>query len=112
MGPLPRGADHHALATPRAELETRIATAVLVPPPADRDEVRFGATVTTRDENGAARVVSIVGVDESDPAADLVAFVAPLARALLGHRVGDVVTVRTPRGEDRLEIVSVDYDGR
>jgi transcription elongation GreA/GreB family factor len=40
-----------------------------------------------------------------DPAAGLVAFVAPLARALLGHRVGDVVTVRAPGGEDRLEIL-------
>jgi hypothetical protein len=59
---------------------------------------------------GANARVSIVGVDEADPAAGLVAFVAPLARALLGHRVSDVVTVRAPGGEDRLEILSVDYD--
>jgi transcription elongation factor GreB len=46
-----------------------------------------------------------IAVDEADPAAGLVAFVAPVARALLGHRVGDVVTVRAPGGEDRLEIL-------
>jgi transcription elongation factor GreB len=45
-----------------------------------------------------------------DPAAGLVAFVAPLARALLGHRVGDVVTVRAPGGEEGIDILSVDYD--
>ena len=44
-----------------------------------------------------------------DPAAGLVAFVAPLARALLGHRVGDVVTVHTPSGQEG-QILSVDYD--
>jgi transcription elongation factor GreB len=110
LGHVPQGPDHHALAARRTELEQRIATAVLVPPPANRGEVRFGATVTVRDDDGNARVVSIVGVDESHPAAGLVAFVAPLARALLGHHVGDVVTVRAPGGEEGLAILSVDYD--
>jgi transcription elongation factor GreB len=83
---------------------------VLASPPMDRNEVRFGARVKIRGEHGRVREVSIVGVDEADPAAGLVAFVAPLARALLGHRVGDVVTVRAPGGEEGLEILSVDYD--
>jgi transcription elongation factor GreB len=107
---LPHGPDDHPLAARRGELELRIATAGLVPLPTDRDEVRFGATVTLRGEGGTTRVVSIVGVDEADPAAGLVAFVAPLARALLGHRRGEVVTVRAPGGEEGLEILKVDYD--
>jgi len=36
--------------------------------------------------------------------------VAPLVRALLGHKVGDVVTVRTPGGEEELEVLAVEYD--
>ena len=66
MAPLPHGPDHHALPARRVELEQRIATAVLAPPPGDRDEVRFGAAVKVRGEDGAARAVSIVGVDGRD----------------------------------------------
>jgi transcription elongation factor GreB len=94
---------------PRTELEQRIATAVLAPPPTGRDDIRFGARVRARGRDGALRELQIVGVDEADPATGLVAFVAPLARALLGRRVGDQVTVRAPGGVEDLEIVSVDY---
>jgi transcription elongation factor GreB len=94
----------------RAELEQRIATAVVAPTPVNRDEIRFGASVKMRDANGALREIQIVGVDEADPGAGLVAFVAPLARALLGRRAGDQVTVRAPGGADELEILAVDYD--
>jgi transcription elongation GreA/GreB family factor len=41
---------------------------------------------------------------------DSIAFLAPLARALLGRRVGDVVTVRAPRGGEGFEVLAVDYD--
>jgi transcription elongation factor GreB len=94
----------------RAELEQRIATAVLAPPPVDRNEVRFGARVKIRDAAGALREIQIVGVNEADPGQSLVAFVAPLARALLGSRVGDQVTVRAPGGAEELEVLAVDYD--
>jgi transcription elongation factor GreB len=94
----------------RAELEQRIATAVVAPPPTDRDEIRFGARVKIRDAAGALRELQIVGVDEADPGKGLVAFVAPLARALLGHRAGDRVTVRAPGGAEELEVLAVDYD--
>ena len=94
----------------RSELERRIAAAVPAPPPADRDEIRFGARVRMRDRNGDYRQVQIVGVDEANPAAGLVAFVAPLARALLGRRVGDPVTVRAPGGSEELEVLAVGYD--
>lgn len=99
-----------ALGAPRAELELRIASAVVAPPPADRDEVRFGARVTLESEGGPARTIQIVGVDEADPAAGSVAFVAPLARALLGHRTGDTVTVRAPGGTEEVTVTAIDYD--
>ncbi len=94
----------------RSELERRIAAAVPAPPPADRDEIRFGAHVRLRDRNGEIRQVQIVGVDEANPAAGLVAFVAPLAHALLGLRVGDPVIVRAPGGSEELEVLAIDYD--
>jgi transcription elongation factor GreB len=94
----------------RSELEHRIATAVLVSPPAHREEIRFGARVKMRDAAGALRQVQIVGVDEADPGTGLVAFVAPQARALLGREVGDRVTVRAPGGAEELEVLAVDYD--
>ena len=94
----------------RAELEQRIATAVLAPPPADRDEIRFGARVKLRDAAGVPREIQIVGVDEANAGKGLVGFLAPLARALLGRRAGDQVTVHAPGGADELEVVAVNYD--
>jgi transcription elongation factor GreB len=89
------------------ELDERIASAVLVESAPPRDEVRFGARVTVRGESGEERTFEIVGVDEADVAEGRVAFVAPLARALLGKRKGDAVTLRTPRGEEELEVVAI-----
>ena len=92
------------------ELEERIASAIPIDPtalPLPRDEVRFGARVTVRGETGGDRHYEIVGVDEADAATGRVAFMAPIARALLGKRVGDVVTFRTPRGEEELEVVAI-----
>jgi transcription elongation factor GreB len=102
--------DAQAHAAWRAELEERLATAVLVSPPDDRAEARFGATVRVRDPAGRARTVRIVGVDEADAARGLVAFTSPLARALLGRRAGDVVAVRAPGGEEELEVVEISWD--
>jgi transcription elongation factor GreB len=101
-----------ALAVARArlrELDERISSAVLVDPRAHPPgEVRFGARVTVRGEGGGERHYEIVGVDEADAAHGRVAFVAPLARALLGTRVGEVVVVRTPRGDEELEVTAID----
>jgi transcription elongation factor GreB len=102
--------DARTVAARRAELEQRIATAVVTAPPADRGQIRFGARVGLAAAGGGQRNVQIVGVDEANPAHDLVAFVAPLARALLGRRAGETVTVPAPGGDEDLEIVSVTYD--
>jgi transcription elongation factor GreB len=94
-----------------AELVQRIGTAQLVDVAAQpHDEVRFGATVTVLDEEEREHRYRIVGVDEADAKEGRIAFVAPLARALLGKGVGEVATVRTPSGESELEVVSITYD--
>ncbi|HEY3499552.1 MAG TPA: GreA/GreB family elongation factor [Polyangiaceae bacterium] len=94
-----------------AELEARLASAVLVEPSTEqRDEVRFGAEVSLRSSSGKQRTIRIVGVDEADAAAGRIAFIAPLARALLGKRAGDAALVRTPQGEDEVEILAIGYD--
>ena len=74
------------------------------------EQVRFGATVTIRDARGHEREVTIVGVDELDASDARVSWRSPLARALLTATVGDTVTVRAPRGPERIEIVAVRYD--
>ncbi len=74
------------------------------------DKVYFGATVTVADESGAERTVSIVGVDELDPARGRVSWISPIATALLKASVGDVVTMRTPRGKEELEVLAIRYD--
>jgi transcription elongation factor GreB len=76
----------------------------------NHEKVYFGATVTVTDEAGSERTVSIVGTDEIDPTAGRVSWVSPIATALLRASVGDVVTMRTPRGTEELEIVSIRYD--
>jgi transcription elongation factor GreB len=76
----------------------------------DHDRVYFGATVTFLAESGEERTVSIVGVDELDPARGRVSWVSPVATALLKAAVGDVVTLRTPRGTEELEVVAIRYD--
>jgi transcription elongation factor GreB len=74
------------------------------------ERVHFGATVTVEDATGDEREVTIVGVDELDPANGRVSWRSPLAKALLRAKVGDTVTVRAPRGPERLEVVAIRYD--
>jgi transcription elongation factor GreB len=73
--------------------------------------VHFGATVTIQyEETGHEREVTIVGVDEIEAGDARVSWRSPLAKALLTAKVGDTVTLRAPRGPERLEIMAVRYD--
>lgn len=93
-----------------ASLDFRIRSAVVVDPrECPSDQVRFSAEVSLISESGEKRRYRLVGVDEADAASGRIAFVAPLARALLGKRVGDRVTVRTSRGEEELEVERIEY---
>jgi transcription elongation factor GreB len=75
----------------------------------DTDQVFFGAEVRVRSTSGEERTVTILGLEEADPARGVVSWISPIARALIKAREGDTVTVRTPGGEERLEILEVTY---
>ena len=76
----------------------------------DHDCVYFGATVSVADEEGEERTVTIVGTDEFDPSCGRVSWISPIAKALLRARVGDVITLETPRGVATLEVVDLRYE--
>jgi len=91
-------------------LKTRVASAIeidLTQQP--RDRVAFGAGVTVDSDEEGEHSYRIVGEDEADAEHGLVSYVSPLARALIGARVGDEVTWQRPAGDLKVEIVAIDY---
>jgi len=73
------------------------------------DQVFFGARVTYLRNGEQEETVTIVGIDEVDPATGRVSWISPVARALMKAREGDVVTLRTPVGVDELEVLEISY---
>ena len=92
-------------------LGRRLDTVQVVDPLAqgDSEHIYFGATVTYADEFGNEQTVTIVGIDEADPARGRVSWISPIARVLLKRAPGDTVMLRTPSGEQEIEIVDVRY---
>jgi transcription elongation factor GreB len=92
-------------------LTKRLDNAEVVDPATreETDQIFFGATVTVLDDQGVEGTYSIVGIDEADPARNLVSWVSPIARALLKAREGEVVNLITPAGKRELEILEVAY---
>lgn len=88
-------------------LEARLASAIPVDPPATPSEVAFATQVRVAEEDGTERSFAIVGEDEADAAAGRIAPQAPLARALIGARVGDVVRWPRPGGALDLEVLEI-----
>ena len=105
-------ADPHTdwAATGTRDARVRLARAEVVDvsgqPP---DRGRFGTTVVLEDlDSGDELTYRIVGEDEADPEHELVSWLSPLARALLGARVGDTVVWRRPAGDLEIEIVAIE----
>ena len=73
------------------------------------DQIFFGATVFYSTAGGVENRITIVGIDEVDPARGYVSWISPIAGALLKAHVGDQVSLRTPAGMETLEILDVDY---
>ncbi len=84
-------------------LAERLRTAQLVPPPAAADVVVFGNRVTFRRDDGRRQTFRIVGEDEADPRSGSISYVSPVARALMGKAVGDVVVL----GDGEIEILAI-----
>ena len=74
-----------------------------------RDRVHFGAIVKMEDEDGAEHEFSIVGDDEADVSSGKISWDSPLARAMIGAKVGDTVVWRRPAGEAEVYIVDIRY---
>jgi transcription elongation GreA/GreB family factor len=85
----------------------RRTTARVVPDPEDTTQVRFGGTVTIVRDDGREQTFRIVGEDEADPSHGTLSHASPLARALFGKTVGDVV----PAGSGEAEIVAIGRNG-
>jgi transcription elongation GreA/GreB family factor len=89
---------------------SRLESAMVVDPSSQpANEVRFGAIVGVENEEKRVLEFAIVGEDEADVARNKVSWVSPLAKALIGGRVGDSVKWRRPAGDMELEIVSIRY---
>ena len=93
-------------------LTKRLENAEVVDPATreDTDQVFFGATIAYAGDDGRERVVCIVGIDEMDAGRGYVSWISPIARAFIKAREGDTVTLRTPAGEEVLEILEVRYE--
>lgn len=81
----------------------RLRTAILTPQPTSNDVIAFGHTVTYEREDGRQQTYRIVGEDEADPAKGTISHGSPVAIALIGKKVGDLVTA----GQLELEVISI-----
>ena len=94
--------DKLAISAAQRELRywtARRASAQVIEPSADKTKVHFGATVTVRRDDGRMQTFRIVGEDEAEPSRGTLSHVSPLARALFGKSVGDVVEIADAEAE-------------
>jgi transcription elongation factor GreB len=92
----------------RARVLAQVLKSVYVQEPSLVDgRVGFGTSVTVEAADGRRTSYEIVGPDEVEPASRQISVASPVARALLGKRVGDVVVLRRPRGDIEVTVVSV-----
>ena len=91
------------------DIENKIANANVVDPSTmGTDRVVFGLQVTVQDlDSGEESSYQIVGEDEADIAAQRISVSSPVARALIGKSVGDIVQVQIPRGLRELEVLEI-----
>ena len=115
-GDLSENAEYHAARERQGfiearitDLEAKIGTAEVIDPPTSGDRVTFGSTVKVEDEEGKETTYQIVGSDEADPKRGLISIMSPLARTLIGKKVGDNVTAQLPAGKKTFEILAANF---
>jgi transcription elongation factor GreA len=115
-GDLSENAEYHAAREKQAftearinELETKVGTAEVLDPPSSGDRITFGSTVRLEDGDGKESRYQIVGSDETDPTRGRISVMAPLARTLIGKKVGDSVEAQLPGGKKRFEILEANF---
>ncbi len=115
-GDLSENAEYHAAREKQAfvearigELETKLGLAEVIDPPTQGDRVTFGSTVLLQDTDGKEYRYQIVGSDETAPSNGRISVLSPLARTLIGKRVGDSVTAQLPGGAKTFEILGANF---
>ncbi len=92
-------------------VRARLDSTILVDPKSQSHEtVLFGATVEVKDGEDIQHTFHIVGEDEADASINKVSWVSPLAKSLIGQKVGDTVTWQRPMGNITLEILDIHYE--
>ncbi len=76
------------------------------------NRVEFGATITVADDQGQERTWTIIGVGEANVDEKTISWKAPLARAVWGKKIGDIVSVERPDGDMDYELIDLNYAGR
>jgi transcription elongation factor GreA len=115
-GDLSENAEYHAAREKQsfiegriAELETKVGAAEVIEPPTSGDRITFGSTVLLEDESGKEVRYQIVGSDEVEPARGRISILAPLARGLIGKKVGDTVSAQLPGGKKTFVILKANF---
>ena len=115
-GDLSENAEYHAARERQSfiegrigELEGKVGHAEVIDPPTGGDRVTFGSTVHLADESGKEVRYWIVGSDEADPARGRISILSPLARTLIGKRVGDSVKAQLPAGAKSFDLLDANF---
>ena len=118
-GDLKENAEYHAAKDEQGKIEGKIikindliarANVIDITTVEKKDNVIFGSTVDLVDlENGKKKTYKIVGEDEANITINLIYFKSPIARALIGKKKKDLITVKTPSGEKNFEIIDIKY---
>lgn len=115
MGDLSENADYHKAKEDQAFLEGRIqeleytlSAAEIVDGEISKDIVSVGVTVTVQEEDFEPEKYYIVGAKEADPRAGKISNESPIGRALMDHKVGDVVEAQTPGGALKFKILAIE----
>jgi transcription elongation factor GreA len=118
-GDLKENAEYHAAKEQQAQMESRVieindiiarANVIDITKIENNGNVVFGSTVTVQDlEINKKKTYKIVGRDEADISKNLIYFMSPVGKALIGKGLNDVVVVQTPSGEKSFEILNIQY---
>ncbi len=115
MGDLSENADYHKAKEDQGFLEGRIQeiefilrNAVLIEKKANNDVVDVGAHITIQEDGSSPETYHVVGAKEADPRSGKISNESPIGRALMGHKVGDVVEAETPGGKIKFKILKIE----
>ena len=115
-GDLSENAEYHAAREKQSfiegrinDLEGKVNGAEVIDPPRGGDRVTFASTVRLEDESGKEVRYWIVGSDEADPPKGRISILSPLARTLIGKRVGESVKAQLPGGTRAFDVIQVNF---